>query len=60
MRRLFDMKRDIELIRLILLKLEGTKPSDYLNPIVIDGYNQDVINYHTLYMHEEGFIEAIF
>ena len=54
------MKRDIELFRLILLKLEAMKPSDYLKPIEIDGYDQDVVNYHTWYLHEEGFIEAIF
>ena len=47
------MKRDIELFRLILLKLEAMKPSDYLKPIEIDGYDQDVVNYHTLHRSQE-------
>ena len=54
------MKRDIDLIRLILLKLEAMKPDEYGKPIKIDGYDQNIVNYHAWYLDEEGFIDSTF
>lgn len=53
------MKRDIKLIRKLLFEIEdksdGIVP---VFPIVIDGHDQSVINYHLTILYEAGLIHA--
>ena len=52
------MKRDLELIRNILIKIESR---ELLEPfdLQIDGYEQDLVNYHLQLLDEAGLIEII-
>jgi hypothetical protein len=47
------MKRDMELVRLILLDIEGETEVD-LSP-----YSQEQINYHQKLLYDRGFIDGI-
>ncbi len=47
------MKRDFDLIRLLLLELEGEVSVD------LSSYNQDQVNYHKALIKEAGFVEGI-
>jgi hypothetical protein len=48
------MKRDMELIRNLLLEIE----SGNLNP-AIEGYDNDALNFHKALLEEMGLVEAI-
>jgi hypothetical protein len=51
------MKRDMDLIRKVLLEIEGCTGDDIRN-IRIDGYSHDQIAYHVYLLHDAGLIEA--
>lgn len=50
------MKRDMDLVRLILLKIEEDYVSTALYNIDIDGYDKETIAYHCRILYEAGFI----
>ena len=50
------MKRDMDLVRLILLKIEEDYVSTALYNIEVDGYDKETIAYHCKILHEAGFI----
>jgi predicted transcriptional regulator len=52
------MKRDMDLIRNILLELEKKESATSWVTISIDGYTDDQVNYHIGLLSEAGFIEA--
>lgn len=53
------MKRDMELVRKILLELES-KPNDYeLFKPTIEGYSDEEISYHIGKLYEGGFVDAV-
>ena len=52
------MKRDMELVRKILLKIEEEYISTALYDIEIDGYDMETVAYHCKIMHEAGLISA--
>jgi DNA-binding transcriptional ArsR family regulator len=54
------MKRDIDLIRQILLKIEDAAPNETLTEIPIDGYSEPAIKYHLELLEEGGYIKATF
>lgn len=50
------MKRDMDLIRLILLEIEKEYVSTALINLKIDGYDQETIAYHCKILYEKGFV----
>ena len=50
------MKRDMDLVRLILLKIEEDYVSTALYNLKIDGYDKETIAYHCKMLHEGGFV----
>jgi hypothetical protein len=52
------MKRDMDLVRKILLDLENNDPETLKNRLFIDGYSNQQINYHLYLMMHEGLIEG--
>lgn len=52
------MKRDLELIRELLLRVEALPVGHFLSNIEIDGYSPDVIGEHVRLLQEAGFIDA--
>ncbi len=50
------MKRDMDLVRLILLKIEEEYKSTALINLSIDGYDMDTVAYHCNILHEAGFV----
>lgn len=50
------MKRDMDLVRLILLKIEKDYVSTALYNIEIDGYDKETVAYHCKILYEAGFI----
>lgn len=50
------MKRDMDLIRLILLKIEEKYQSTALYNISIDGYDMEIVAYHCEILFEAGLI----
>jgi len=53
------MKRDWELIRQILIKLEELPEQEgRLMPGEVEGYDWQVVSYHIKLLHEAGLIEA--
>ena len=52
------MKRDWELIRLILLEIEKLPANGYLFPQHIKGFPVEVVSYHFKILKEAGLIEA--
>ena len=53
------MKRDWELIRKILIKLEDLgSTTSVLNPSDIEGYDQELVSYHIKLLIEAGLIEG--
>ena len=50
------MKRDMDLVRLILLKIEEDYVSTALYDLKIDGYDKETIAYHCKILHEAGFV----
>ena len=54
------MKRDMDLVREILLKLEDqTGADDYLEPEQVQGRDPEEVSYHIHLMYEAGLIDAI-
>ncbi|MFW6046685.1 MAG: DUF2513 domain-containing protein [Candidatus Woesearchaeota archaeon] len=53
------MKRDMELVRKILIKLEYESKPIELIPPHIDGYSEEQVSYHYKLLTENGIIEAI-
>ena len=51
-----NMKRDMELVRLIMLKIEEEYKSTALYNLEIEGYDKETIAYHCKILHEAGFI----
>ena len=47
------MKRDFDLLRSLLVELEGESPVD------LSSYSQDQLNYHKALLKEAGLVEAI-
>jgi exonuclease V gamma subunit len=52
------MKRDIDLIREILLALEDAPEFDAPLNLTIDGYDENEINYHAYLLDQAGLIKA--
>lgn len=50
------MKRDMDLIRLILLKIEEEYGSHTLLDLSIDGYDMETVAYHCKLLFEAGFV----
>ncbi len=50
------MKRDMELIRLILLKIEEEYKSHNIMGLSIEGYDMEQIAYHCKMLYEAGFV----
>lgn len=53
------MKRDMELVRAILIELEKCPYQGGFHDIHVQGYTDDEISYHVQLMDEAGLIEAI-
>ncbi|MGG3925690.1 DUF2513 domain-containing protein [Metabacillus fastidiosus] len=54
------MKRDMDLIREILIKTEEKESSTSWEPIEIDGYDEDLLEYNVKLLKQNGLIEAQF
>ncbi len=52
------MKRDMDLVREILLKLEAHPAQIFGAEMEIDGYSKEEINFHLMLMNEAGLINA--
>lgn len=52
------MKRDMDLVRLILLKIEEDYISTALINLSIDGYDMETVAYHCKIMYEKGLVSA--
>lgn len=52
------MKRDMDLVRLILLKIEAEYQTLPLNNITINGYDKETIAYHCKILNEVGLISG--
>ena len=55
------MRRDWELIRTILLQVEGNSTSmhDWIDPIESDGHGVEVVSHHVWLLYNGGYLEAI-
>jgi hypothetical protein len=53
------MKRDMELVREILLKVEELSFDSTFHDIGVAGRSPKEISYHVMLLHEAGFIEAM-
>ncbi|MCK4358715.1 MAG: DUF2513 domain-containing protein [Candidatus Cloacimonetes bacterium] len=52
------MKRDMDLIRKILIKIEDSKEYPIRENIKIEGYDDDSINFHLILLGEAGLVEV--
>ena len=52
------MKRDMDLIRKILLKIEDSLKFSFISPFDIEGYDDEQISYHIELLDEAGLITA--
>jgi hypothetical protein len=52
------MKRDMDLIRQILLKIGESPKLFYIHPFEIDGYDNSQVTYHVMLLDEAGLIVA--
>lgn len=52
------MKRDMELVRLLLIAAEGLKQGTNASNLQIEGFSEDQVIYHTALLHDAGFIAA--
>lgn len=52
------MKRDMDLVRLILLEMEKQPAVIAYSDLIIDDYSQDEITYHIILLDEAGLIIA--
>ena len=50
------MKRDMDLVRLILLEIEDKYRSTAIYDLAIDGYDTETVAYHCKILHEAGLI----
>lgn len=50
------MKRDMDLVRLILLKIEETENPDELYNFIIEGYTREELIYHLGLLNEAGML----
>ena len=53
------MKRDMDLVRKILLEVEGVSFEGGWIDLQIEGYSENEVSYHVLLLAEAGLIEAI-
>jgi len=53
------MKRDMSLVREILLQVEARPNVTDWSPVEIDGRSQEEISYHVKMLHDEGLLEAL-
>ena len=53
------MRRDMSLIRLILLEMENRSEEGEGEPILIDGYSDQIIAYHIMLLAEADLIHAV-
>ncbi|MBA4104464.1 MAG: hypothetical protein C0485_01810 [Pirellula sp.] len=51
------MKRDMELIRTILLAVESYEPDD--DPLTFDGYSEEQVGFHCYLLGEAGLAEVM-
>ena len=51
-----EMKRNMDLVRLILLEIENIYQSTAIYNLTIDGYDAEMIAYHCKIIHEAGLI----
>ena len=52
------MKRDMDLVRLILLEIEEKHKSTALIDLSIDGYDMQTVAYHCEMLHEKGLVSS--
>ena len=52
------MKRDMDLVRLILLEIEMKYVSTALYDLIIPGYSKEQVAYHCKILHDHGMISA--
>ena len=53
------MKRDLDLIRKIIIYIEA-KPDDHnLDPVEIAGYSRETVSYHLGLLADAGYVEAV-
>jgi len=53
------MKRDMSLIREILLQVEARPSVNDWGPVEIDGRSREEISYHVKMLHDDGLLEAL-
>ncbi len=53
------MKRDMDLVRKILLAVEALPPNPDLEPLHVEGYADDVVDAHLVLMADAGLVEVI-
>lgn len=55
------MNRDMDLVRLILLEVaeKGVIPYQMMEPLAVEGYPADLVNYHIWMLEGAGLIEAV-
>jgi len=52
------MKRDMDLVRKILFKIEESPEFSFISPFEIEGYEQEQVSYHVELLDEAGLISA--
>jgi hypothetical protein len=53
------MKRNMDLVRKILLEVERSESGYAPQPLKIRGYSDDLVGYHALIMWEAGLVEGV-
>ncbi len=53
------MKRDMDLIRKMLLTLEASETGRLDHQLSIDGYEQDIVDYHAYLLNGSGLCEGV-
>jgi hypothetical protein len=53
------MKRDMDLVREVLLRIEELPFDGRFHDIAVDVQTEEEVNYHVMLLHEAGFIEAM-
>ena len=52
------MKRDLQLVRGILLHFEEKQNWAYEDPLIIEGYDEKLVSYHVQIMYEAGLLNG--
>ena len=52
------MKRDMDLIREILLQVEARPTATSIDLVEVPGHEQETISYHVKLLHDAGYLEA--